>query len=124
MVDAVRGYVIVAGAWIRATMAYRASFWMIAVGSFFLTGLDFVGIWILFRSVEEMGGFSLQEVAFLYGASGLGMAFADLFVGRVERLGQMIRMGNLDTMMVRPVVNLRTAARVLRKASALCPKST
>src|SRR3546814_18766531 len=26
-----------------------------------------------------------------------------MFVGRIERLGQMIRMGDLDTMMVRPV---------------------
>src|SRR3546814_15588614 len=50
-----------------------------------------------------MGGFTLREVGFLYGATGLGLAFADMFVGRIERLGQMIRMGDLDTMMVRPV---------------------
>jgi len=103
VVEAARGYVIVAGAWVRATMAYRASFWMIAVASFFLTGLDFVGIWIMFRTVDEMGDFSLREVAFLYGASGLGIALADQFVGRIERLGQMIRTGALDTMMVRPI---------------------
>lgn len=100
---AARGYVLIARMWVRASMAYRASFWMIAAGSFFLTGLDFVGIWIMFQTVDEMGGFSLREVAFLYGATGLGIAFADLFVGRVERLGQMIRTGALDTMMVKPV---------------------
>ena len=103
MAEALRGYWLIAAMWVRASMAYRASFWMIAVGSFFLTGLDFVGIWIMFQTVDRMGGFSLAEVGFLYGATGLGIAIADLFVGRIERLGQMIRLGSLDTMMVRPV---------------------
>ncbi len=66
-------------------------------------GLDFVGIWILFHSIDAMGGFSLTEVGFLYGATGLGLALADMYVGRIERLGQMIRMGTLDTMMVKPI---------------------
>lgn len=93
----------IAGLWMRATMAYKTSFWMLAVSSFLVTGLDFVGIWILFGSVDDLGGFSLQEIGFLYGATGLGIAFADLVVGRIERLGQMIRMGRLDTMMTKPV---------------------
>lgn len=84
-------------------MAYPASFWMMAIGSFLMTGLDFAGIWILFHTVDDLGGFSLTEVAFLYGATGLGIAFADMLVGRVERLGQMIRFGRLDTMMTKPV---------------------
>lgn len=108
-------------------MAYRASFWMLAVSSFLMTGLDFAGIWIIFNSVDSLGGFSLQEIGFLYGATGLGIAFADLVVGRVERLGQMIRMGRLDTMMTKPVpllvqvcadeFALRRLARVLQSAA-------
>lgn len=93
----------IARLWMRATMTYPVSFWMLAVSSFLVTGLDFVGIWILFGSVDSLGGFSLQEIGFLYGATGLGIAFADLVVGRIERLGQMIRMGRLDTMMTKPV---------------------
>jgi ABC-2 type transport system permease protein len=101
--DAVVDYCRIAALWVRASMAYPASFWMMAVGSFLMTGLDFVGIWVLMGHVDELGGFSLTEIGFLYGATGLGIAFADLFVGRVERLGQMIRMGRLDTMMTKPV---------------------
>lgn len=103
----VAGWVVdygrISALWVRASMAYPASFWMMAVGSFLMTGLDFVGIWVLFHTVDDLGGFSLQEVGFLYGATGLGIAFADLVVGRVERIGQMIRFGRLDTMMTRPV---------------------
>jgi ABC-2 type transport system permease protein len=101
--DAVVDYCRIAGLWVRASMAYPASFWMMAVGSFLMTGLDFVGIWVLLRHVDDLGGFGLTEIGFLYGATGLGIAFADLFVGRLDRLGQMIRMGRLDTMMTKPV---------------------
>lgn len=103
MVDAAVAYYRIAGLWVRASMVYPVSFWMMAVGSFLMTGLDFVGIWILFGNVDDLGGFSLAEIGFLYGATGLGIAFADLFVGRVERIGQMIRFGRLDTMMTKPV---------------------
>lgn len=117
----------IASLWVRASMTYRASFWMLAVSSFLMTGLDFAGIWIIFDSVDSLGGFDLQEIGFLYGATGLGIAFADLIVGRVERLGQMIRMGRLDTMMTKPVpllvqvcadeFALRRLARVLQSGA-------
>ena len=107
MADAMRaavvGYRDIAAMWVRASMTYRASFWMLAASGFVVSGLDFVGIWIMFTTVDSLGGFGLAEIGFLYGATGLGLAFADLFVGRIERLGQMIRLGKLDTMMVRPI---------------------
>lgn len=103
MLDAAVDYGRIAGLWVRASMAYPASFAMMVVASFATTGLDFVAIWVLLRNVDDLGGFSLTEIGFLYGATGLGIAFADLAVGRVERLGQMIRLGRLDTMMTKPV---------------------
>jgi ABC-2 type transport system permease protein len=99
----VRGYRDIARMWMRASLAYPASFWMLAASGFAVTGLDFLGIWIMFTTVESLGGFDLAEIAFLYGATGLGLGIADLFVGRIERLGQMIRLGRLDAMMVRPI---------------------
>ena len=96
-------YVQISALWVRASRAYPVSWWMLVVGGFLITGVEFVGIWILFQNVDDLGGFTLQEVAFLYGGSGIAFAVADLFVGRIERLGQMIRLGKLDQMMVRPV---------------------
>jgi ABC-2 type transport system permease protein len=84
-------------------MAYPASFWMLMVGTFVMTGLDFAAILVIFGRVDRLGGFSLSEVAFLYAGTGLAIAFGDLVVGRVERLGQMIRLGRLDTMLTKPV---------------------
>ena len=39
------------------------------VGNVLITGLDFVGIWIMFSHLDHLAGFSLREVALLYGAT-------------------------------------------------------
>ena len=96
-------YVDIARMWVRASLAYRTSFAVLLVAGALITGLDFVGIWIMFGSVDALGGFTLPEIAFLYGATGLGIGLADLVVGSVERLGTHIRLGGLDAMLTRPV---------------------
>jgi ABC-2 type transport system permease protein len=103
VVDAFVDFARIARLWTRASMAYPASFWMLAFGSFVMTGLDFAAILVIFGRVDAIAGFSLGEVAFLYAGTGLGIAFGDFLVGRVERLGSMIRLGKLDTMMTKPV---------------------
>lgn len=100
---AARQYRHIAAMWVRSSLAYPASFWMMSVGSFVLTGLDFVGIWLMFHTIDALGGFTLPQMALLYGASGLGIGFADLLIGSVERIGTMVRTGVLDVMMTRPV---------------------
>ena len=99
----VRGYRDIARMWVRAALAYPASFWMMAASQFTVGLLDFVGIWIMFHTVDALGGFDLSEIAFLYGATAFGLGVADLIGGQVERLGRLIRMGGLDTMLVRPL---------------------
>lgn len=96
-------YCQISALWIRASLAYPASFWMLTIGGFVIGGLDFVTIWIMFATIDSLGGFGLAEIGFLYGATGFGLALADMVVGRVERLGELVRLGKLDTMMVRPV---------------------
>jgi viologen exporter family transport system permease protein len=100
---AVRAYLLLASMWIRVSMTYRTSFAVLTVGQFLITGLDFVGIAVMFASVDALGGFSLWDIAFLYGGSALCLGIADLLLGNVERLGLRIRMGTFDVMLVRPV---------------------
>lgn len=96
-------YVLLAWMWIRVSMSYRASFALLTLGQFLITGLDFVAILVMFSNVDALGGFSLTEIAFLYGGSALCLGFADLLLGNIERLGQRIRLGTLDAMLVRPL---------------------
>lgn len=103
MVEAVRQYRHIATLWVRASLAYPVSFWTMTVGGCLMNLLDFVGLWILFGTVDSLGGFGLREVALLYGATGIGIGIADLLIGSVERIGVHVRTGGLDVMMVRPV---------------------
>jgi ABC-2 type transport system permease protein len=101
--NAVRAYLLLSAMWIRVSMTYRTSFAVLTVGQFLVTGLDFVGIAVMFASVDALGGFSLWEVAFLYGGSALCLGIADLLLGNIERLGLRIRLGTFDAMLIRPV---------------------
>lgn len=106
MVDALehsRRYLDIAWLWIRAAWVYPASFVMLAVGNAMITGLDFIGLWIMFSHLDDLGGFSLPEVALLYGASSVGLGIADTLIGSVSRIGTYVRTGRLDQMMTKPV---------------------
>ncbi|MEU3858526.1 ABC transporter permease [Streptomyces sp. NPDC028722] len=106
----VRAYRLVAGMWVRSTMAYRASFAMTTFGNFAATFFDFVTIMLMFSRVDTLGGYSLPEVAFLYGLSGTSFGLADLVIGSMDRLGRRVRDGTLDTLLVRPAPVLAQVA--------------
>ncbi|WP_399090457.1 ABC transporter permease [Streptomyces sp. BBFR2] len=98
-----RAYRLLVWMWIRSTLAYRASFAMMTVGNFAATALDFVALLLMFSRIDALGGFSLAEVALLYGLAGTAMNLADLLMGNMDRLGRRIRDGTLDTLLLRPV---------------------
>jgi ABC-2 type transport system permease protein len=108
--DGLRAYRLITAMWVRSTMAYRASFAMTAFGNFAATALDFVAILLMFSRVDRLGGYSLPEVALLYGVSGVAFGFADLALGSMDRLGRRVRDGTLDTLLVRPVPVLAQVA--------------
>ena len=98
-----RSYLQIASLWIRAAWQYPTSFVLLAVGNGLITALDFVGLWIMFAHLDDLAGFTLPEVALLYGSASLALAVADTAIGSVERIGTYIRTGRLDQMMTKPV---------------------
>jgi len=104
--SSLRAYGLIAGAWVRASMTYRASFVAMTVGQALITLIDFAAIAIMFSHIDELGGFTLGEVALLYGMSGFALGAADLLMGNTEQLGRRVRDGSFDAMLVRPVAPL------------------
>ncbi|MEV5848197.1 ABC transporter permease [Streptomyces sp. NPDC051985] len=100
--DGLRAYRLIAAMWIRSTMTYRASFALTMAGNLLLTGLDFATILLMFTRVDSLGGWSLPEVALLYGLSATSFGVADLVLGSMDVLGGRIRDGSFDTLLVRP----------------------
>ena len=84
--------------------------------------LDFAVILVLFETVPTLDGFSVQEVAFLYGTSQLAFAFTDLAIGHLDDFPVMIREGTFDLILVRPLGTLFqvvTADFALRRVSKI-----
>ncbi len=98
-----RAYGLIVRMWIRSTLAYRTSFVLMALGNFAASALDFVAIVLMFSQIDALGGFTLPEVAFLYGTATLSLGLADLLLGSMDRLGSRVRDGTLDTLLLRPV---------------------
>jgi ABC-2 type transport system permease protein len=121
-----RTYWLLAGMWVRSAMAYRTSFVIMTVSQFGITVIDFVAVIVMFTHVSQLGGFRLSEVALLFGTASLSFGLSDLAVGNVEHLGQRVRNGTFDQMLVRPISTIVSMAadqfairRVGRIAQAL-----
>jgi ABC-2 type transport system permease protein len=91
------------GAQIRSQLQYRLSFAFNALGTALVTFLDFAVILILFEQVDALGEWSVGEVAVLYGISCVSFALADLAIGQIAVLPRMIREGQFDLVLIRPL---------------------
>ena len=94
------------GARIRGQLEYRLSFALNLVGAALISFLDFAGILIIFENVPALAGWSIAEVALLYGLSSISFALTDLAVGHIDLLPTMIREGTFDGILVRPLGSL------------------
>ncbi|CAD5953453.1 ABC transporter permease [Streptomyces cyaneofuscatus] len=110
VLEGLRAYGLIVGMWVRSTMAYRASFVMTTFGNLAATAFDFLTIVLMFTHVDALGGYTLPEVALLYGVSATAFGLCDLLLGSMERLGRRVRDGTLDTLLVRPVPVLAQVA--------------
>ncbi|WP_228718383.1 ABC transporter permease [Kitasatospora acidiphila] len=93
---------LTAAMWTRAQMSYRTSFVLTSLGNLLITSLDFAVLVLMFRHTDRLGGWTLPEIGLLYGTSGFALGAADLLVGSVDSLGQRIRSGDLDVLLLRP----------------------
>jgi ABC-2 type transport system permease protein len=117
------------GARIRADWQYRTSFLLFLLGQTLVAALDFATIAVIFESVDALAGWSVREVAYLYGTSGLAFGLADLFVSPIDRAGLHIKAGTFDGFLVRPLgtvwqllgveFGLRRLGRTLQPAGVL-----
>ena len=99
-------YLRLVHAQVRSQLQYRASFALYIAGSFLLTITDFLAIWVIFRHLPTLRGWTLEEVAFLYGTSYVSFKCTDMVLGHLDTLPELVRMGQLDTVLTRPLGSL------------------
>ncbi len=97
-----RVYARLVGAAVRSTLEYRAAFALGVTASLLLTALDLIAITAVFANVDELAGWSLGEVLLLHGLACTGFYLADLAIGHLDDLPNLVRTGRLDVMLLRP----------------------
>ncbi|MEP6815206.1 MAG: ABC-2 family transporter protein, partial [Marmoricola sp.] len=95
-------YRAVLGSRVRSQRSYRAGF-ALDLGSSFLVGLvELAEVWVLFHSVQHLGGFTFRQVLLVFGVADLCFSLADLAFGHCDNLPTYVRAGTLDVFYLRP----------------------
>lgn len=86
----------------RSQMEYRLSFVLQSIGQFLVNGIEFVAVWALFQRFHDIGGWSLPEVALLYGIVNSAWAITDATSRGFDAFGSLVREGEFDRVLLRP----------------------
>jgi len=97
-----RLYLLYLRASVRSQLQYRASFVLMTVGHFLVVGIEFAGVRMLFDRFGNLRGWSLAEVALLYGVANVSFAVAEGMGRGFDTFGAMVKSGDFDRLLLRP----------------------
>ena len=109
MPNALRLYLRYVGVSVRAQMQYRASFLMLLAGQALITSLEFMAMYALFDRFGTLDGWTLPEVALLYGMANVAFSLADTAAWGFNSFDALVKSGDFDRLLLRP---RRTAFQV------------
>nr|PZN21476.1 MAG: ABC transporter permease [Chloroflexota bacterium] len=92
------------GARIRSQMQYKVSFLLELGGTLLATAMEFVVVALLLTRFQAVGGWSLPEVALLYGMTSVAFSFAEMVArGFDAPFERMMQQGTFDRLLTRPL---------------------
>jgi ABC-2 type transport system permease protein len=87
---------------LRAQMQYRWSFIADVVANFLAMTTEFASIVVVFGHIGRLDGWSLAEVAVLYGSAEFSLASARALFAGFDAVPELIRRGEMDRILTRP----------------------
>jgi len=117
-----RAYLLLLRSRVTAQTSYRRSFALDLVGQAAIVLLELVEVLAVFHQVRSLTGFDIDDVLVVFGLGATAFSVADLAVGQIDRVGQLVRQGTLDIFLVRPLSvlgQLVTADLQLRRLGRL-----
>lgn len=88
---------------IRAAVEYRADFWIGILGAMLQQGAGLVFVSALFSQIPEVAGWTVWNIAILYGLAMLPKGLTELFCDGPWTLRGKVNSGEFDRVLVRPV---------------------
>lgn len=98
-----RMYGVLMRAAMRGQMQYRANFALITVGGFFYQGVGLAFLWVVIGRFGGLGGWSLQEMALLYGMRLTAHGLWAIPSAQILQIDLAVQEGEFDRYLVRPV---------------------
>ncbi|GAA1037954.1 ABC-2 family transporter protein [Virgisporangium ochraceum] len=87
----------------RAQAQYRLSFWLDVLGSVVIGLLDLSAVVVLFQATGLVAGFTTAEAMLMATLATVGFATADLVVGNMDTIRNLVRTGRMDAVLLRPL---------------------
>ncbi len=88
---------------LRGQLQYRTNFVVLVAMGLVYQGTGFVFIWVILSRFQALAGWTLGEIAFLYGLRLLVHGLSLLTFGAVNNIDQEVRHGEFDRYLVRPL---------------------
>lgn len=98
-----RQYAVLLRLGFAAAAQYRADFVMTAVGAICYEAVSLAFVGVIIHAFGSIGGWSLTEVAFVYGIRSMGHALHGVLSGQLWSTDDVVRRGEFDRFLVRPV---------------------
>src|SRR5579862_4813843 len=102
MVDTLQMYGRYVAVALRGQMQYRASFWLMTAGLFVSTAAEFAGIVFLFQRFGSLRGWTLPEVALMYGMVNVAYAITECAARGFDTFAALVKAGDFDRLLLRP----------------------
>ncbi len=91
------------GASARAQMQYKTSFILATLGTFAANIAEFGALLVLYYRIPHLAGWTLGEVALLWGMSAVSFAVAEMIASGFDLVPDLIRRGDFDRVLTRPL---------------------
>ena len=98
-----RQYAVLLRVGLAAALQYRADFVMTALGAVFYEAVSLAFVGVVIHAFGTIGGWTLIEVAFIYGIRSMGHALHGVLSGQLWAIDHVVRDGEFDRFLLRPV---------------------
>lgn len=95
-------YLAMMGASLRAQASYRRSFLLEVFGRGWIALLELGALLALLAQATDLAGFTRDEVVYLYGVVTAALGIAELLTDGLDDMPELVRLGTLDGVLVRP----------------------
>ena len=101
---------LLVGSRIRAQLSYRRSFVAELVGQLLFVAVDLVELVAVLGSAPAVGGLRFRELFAVFAFAQVGFALGSLVLGQFDQVGDRVRAGTVDVLLVRPMSPLLQVA--------------